>query len=145
MSCLHNVDNICKLKHINCVFPSEDCKHYKTLDTLVKEAITVDKETKHYCKYCFNARIYKPTDEERMDPYNTELTDENDYSSCGVGHCSYRKRFMITSGYGEPLRIEFEEYFPDDESWHIVGKYYPKYCPECGRRIDEYEKDNNNH
>ena len=39
-------------------------------------------ETKQpYCKYCFNARVYKPTDEELMDPFATELTDENDSSS----------------------------------------------------------------
>ena len=41
----------------------------------------VDEEVKpSYCKYCFNSRVYKPTDEERMDPSHTPLTDDNDYS-----------------------------------------------------------------
>ena len=144
MSCIHNVDNICKLRHINCCFPSDDCKHYKTLDTLVKEAINIDKQadtTKNcYCKYCFNARVYKPTDEELMDPFSTELTDENDYSSCSVGHCfSRNRRFMINSGNGHPVNIEFEEWTEEMPEWHRVGIYYPKYCPECGRILNEYD------
>lgn len=146
MSCIHNVDNICKLRHINCCFPSEDCKHYKTLDTIVSEAIHGPKEkTKPpYCKYCFNARVYKPTDEELMDPFATELTDDNDFSSCGVGESSMGTRFMISSGNGEPVRLEIDKFFEDYQEWYTVGKYYPKYCPECGRRLDEYEKVNNN-
>lgn len=93
-----------------------------------------------YCKYCFNARIYKPTDEELMDPYATELTDENDSSSCGVGECAKELRFMISSGYGEPVRIELDRWSENLKQWVTVGKYYPKYCPECGRKLDEYEK-----
>ena len=101
----------------------------------------VEEEPKSpYCKYCFNARVYKPTDEERMDPFATELTDENDSSSCGVGTSHNNTRFMITSGHGEPVRIEIDKFFEDYQEWHTVGKYYPKYCPECGRRLDEYEK-----
>ena len=102
----------------------------------------VDEEAKQpYCKYCFNARIYKPTDEELMNPFSTELTDENDSSSCGVGHCFTRnRRFMINSGNGQPVNIEFEEWTEKMPEWHRVGIYYPKYCPECGRRLDEYEK-----
>ena len=97
-----------------------------------------------YCKYCFNARIYKPTEEEMMDPFNTELTDENDSSSCGVGHCSKDTRFMITSGYGAPLRIEVDRWNDSVKEWHTVGRYYPKYCPECGRLLDEYDDNNYN-
>ena len=102
----------------------------------------IEEKTKQiYCKYCFNARIYKPTDEELMDPYNTELTDENDSSSCGVGHCFSRdRRFMINSGHGHPVNIEFEEWTEKMPEWHRVGIYYPKYCPECGRKIDEYDR-----
>lgn len=92
-----------------------------------------------YCKYCFNARVYKPTEEERMDPFATELTDENDSSSCGVGHSSMGTRFMISSGYGEPVRIEIDKFLELRQEWVTVGKYYPKYCPECGRRLDEYD------
>lgn len=101
----------------------------------------VDKEAKPpYCKYCFNARVYKPTEEELMDPFATELTDENDSSSCSVGHCFTRnRRFMINSGHGHPVNIEFEEWTETMPEWHRVGIYYPKYCPECGRRLDEYD------
>lgn len=104
----------------------------------------VDEEAKPtYCKYCFNARVYKPTEEELMDPFATELTDENDSSSCGVGTSCNNTRLMISSGYGEPLRIEIDKFFEDYQEWHTVGKYYPKFCPECGRRLDEYEKTTN--
>ena len=144
MSCIHNVDNICKLRHMNCCFPSEDCKHYKTLATIVSEAIhgTKEKSKQPYCKYCFNARVYKPTEEELMDPFATELTDENDSSSCGVGQSSMGTRFMISSGYGEPVRIEIDKFLELRQEWVTVGKYYPKYCPECGRRLDEYNEYN---
>lgn len=92
----------------------------------------------NYCKYCFNARIYKPTEEEWMDPFITELTDENDSSSCGVGHACKDYRYMISSGYGEPLRIEIDHWLTERREWITIGKYYPKFCPECGRKIDEY-------
>ena len=105
----------------------------------------IDDEAKpSYCKYCFNARVYKPTEEELMDPSATELTDENDSSSCGVGFSSTNVRFMISSGHGEPVRIEIDRWSDTLREWTTVGKYYPKYCPECGRRLDEYQQDNNN-
>lgn len=93
-----------------------------------------------YCKYCFNARVYKPTEEELTDPFATQLTDENDSSSCGVGHCfSRNRRFMINSGHGHPVNIVFEEWTENMPEWHRVGIYYPKHCPECGRKLDEYD------
>ena len=102
--------------------------------------IVKEEDKPPYCKYCFNARVYKPTDEELMDPFATELTDENDSSSCSVGNSSAGTRFMITSGHGEPVRIEIDKFLELRQAWVTVGKYYPKYCPECGRRLDEYDK-----
>lgn len=99
-------------------------------------------ERPSYCKFCFNARVYRPTDEEMIDPFSTELTDDNDLSSCGVGQCySKERRFTINSGNGKPVNIEFEEWSSKAERWITVGRYYPKFCPECGRRLDEYEED----
>ena len=101
--------------------------------------LVAEEDKAPYCKYCFNARVYKPTEEELMDPFATELTDENDSSSCGVGTSCNNTRLMISSGYGEPVRIEIDKFFEDYQEWHTVGKYYPKYCPECGRKLDEYD------
>ena len=144
--CKHYQDNgVCSMHGLFCDIPCDECKDYESnaiwtnshsnSDTL--EGVT---ERPPYCKYCFNARVYKPTEEEMMDPYYTELTDENDSSSCGVGKSSMGTRFMISSGYGEPVRIEIDKFLELRQEWVTVGKYYPKYCPECGRRLDEYDK-----
>ena len=149
MSCLYEMrGHFCSLHKIACTYPCEDflteeqvlnhnthCDSYNIAET----------ERKPYCKFCFNARIYEPTEEEMMNPFNTELTDENDSSSCGVGFSSTNVRFMITSGHGEPVRIEIDRWSDTLREWTTVGKYYPKYCPECGRRLNEYECINNNH
>ena len=93
-------------------------------------------ETK-YCRFCFNSRIYEETED---DWFRAPLTDENDSCSISVGdHCKNRQIY-ISSGHGEPTRIEFNEWFEDVQRWITTAKYYPKYCPECGRKIDEYER-----
>lgn len=94
-----------------------------------------------YCKFCFNARVYQPTEDDLLT--GNTLDDTNDSSSFVVGENMrpYRS-IMINSGNGEPLNIEFLEWAVTRERWETVGKYYPKFCPECGRRLDEYEKNN---
>ena len=97
-------------------------------------------KSKDYCKFCFNARIYEPTDEE---DYYHPLDDSNDGSYHGVGDAqdtAHNYRIMIASGGGESLRVECDWWFDKRKEWVNVSRYYPKYCPECGRRLDEYEK-----
>ena len=71
--CKHYQDNgVCSMYGLFCDIPCDECKDYESnaawnnshsnSDTL--EGIT---ERPLYCKYCFNARVYKPTEEELMD------------------------------------------------------------------------------
>lgn len=90
-----------------------------------------------YCEFCFNSRIYEEPED---DWFSTPLTDENDSCSIGVGRAGKNRCIRISSGYGEPTRIEFDEWFDGGQGWITTARYYPKYCPECGRKIDEYER-----
>ena len=81
------------------------------------------------CHVCDNARI------------NPELTDEDDFASFDIGKCMKGFRTMVSSGYGKPLRIEFEKWDEGAGRWVEVGRYYPKCCPNCGREITEYNTD----
>ena len=90
-----------------------------------------------YCRFCFNSRIYQETED---DWFGDRLTDENDSCSISVGRWEKNRRVMISSGYGKPTRIEFDEWLEGGQGWVTTARYYPKYCPECGRKIDEYER-----
>ena len=79
------------------------------------------------CDMCDNARV------------NEELTDNDDYHSRVIGTYSKECRIMLTAGWGRPLRIEVEKWNEDRQCWHLIGQYYPKHCPECGREIKEYK------
>lgn len=95
-----------------------------------------------YCKYCFNARVDEKIFHGSLDPYDECLTDDNDFSSHCIGvSCKPDKyNMMFNSGNGVPVNIECRVHV-DNYGWLQVSKYYPKYCPECGRRLDEYEKE----
>ena len=80
------------------------------------------------CYMCDNAKI------------NPELDDDCDYSACGVGNAMDNHRFMITSGWGKPLAIEFDIWSEKRKQWETYGVYNPNYCPNCGRKIFEYPK-----
>lgn len=82
------------------------------------------------CGYCYNARL---------EPECTDLSDDNDFSSACIGESSKGFRFMLSSGCGRPVRIELEYWSDSLHMWLTVGHYYPKFCPECGRKLDEYE------
>lgn len=98
-------------------------------------------EEPKFCRYCFNARICPPSD----NPFEPELTDENDYSSCGICQTNIsddeRYCIMLCSGAGKPPRLEFDVWQNTSKNphWATALQYYPKFCPECGRRLNEYE------
>lgn len=95
-----------------------------------------------YCKYCFNARVDEKIFQGSLDVYDECLTDNNDFSSHSIGHshkpCSYD--MMLNAGNGVPVNIEVRHH-DNTHGWYTIMKYYPKYCPECGRRLNEYKKE----
>lgn len=78
------------------------------------------------CYMCDNARI------------NGELTEDTDFSSCCLGRSTNGYRIMFSSGNRKAQRIEIEQY-DSNAGWFKIALYYPKFCPNCGREIKEYE------
>ena len=76
------------------------------------------------CGMCLNARV------------NDDLTDRNDLSYSGVGEFADGYRMFVASGGGKPLRLEIERL--TERGWALIGYWYPKHCPNCGREIAEY-------
>ena len=99
---------------------------------------TVNKEP---CRFCLNAH---------SDPEG-ELTPDNDLSYSTIGFSNAGHRLMLGCGDGKPLRIiagQWKQYPTNSKSydgisgtWTDVAVYYPKFCPECGRLLDEYQID----
>lgn len=81
------------------------------------------------CEMCYNARISD-------DP---ELTDETDVSYFTIGAIE-KYRIMSGAGGGKPPRLLFEVWNEKYGIWQTIGHYIPKYCPNCGRKITEYEE-----
>lgn len=80
------------------------------------------------CSFCFSAA------------FDSELDELNDYGSRTIGKMPHDYRLMFSSGCGLPPRIEFDEYDYDIKEWRLrLGSYFPKFCPECGRKITEYQ------
>ena len=76
------------------------------------------------CHMCNNARA------------DDELTEDNNLSYLAVGESVRRFRILFASGGGKPFRLLVE--FLIDNRWSTAAVYYPKYCPNCGRRLLEY-------
>ena len=98
-------------------------------------------ENKKYCNFCFNSRVYEPTEEELENPFATEFTDENDFSSISVGYSCNGHNLYLSSGAGKPMRFEVLAYNEKIRENQVVGLYSPKFCPECGRALTEYEQE----
>lgn len=79
------------------------------------------------CKMCLNAHV---------DP---DLTSDNDFSFFGVGECERSYRLAFRTGDGRPTGILVECY-DRGIGWNTIGFYWPKFCPNCGRRLTENEK-----
>lgn len=79
------------------------------------------------CYMCNNALV------------DEELRDDNDYGCFCIGDMPRYKRIMLCTGWGRPLRIEYDEWNDQYGKWSTAGCYYPKYCPNCGREIVEYK------
>ncbi|MDE6020474.1 MAG: hypothetical protein K2H01_05735 [Ruminococcus sp.] len=79
------------------------------------------------CFMCTNARV------------DFEFTDKNDFSSIGVGVSDTGFRMSIDAGFGKPLRIDVSMWDEGLQQNKLVCRYFPKFCPNCGRKINEYE------
>lgn len=102
---------------------------YPNEDTAIITYMSVGSLTKDPCHMCNNSKI------------DEELNDNNDYSACTIGIWNDDNlRMMLCSGGRKPTRIELEKWI-DKIGWVTIGVYYPKYCPNCGREIIEYNKE----
>lgn len=86
------------------------------------------------CPFCLNAS---------SDPMG-ELTTENDYSSLSVGRAMEHYRISIDSGDNKPTRIVVTHWNKDMQRNIDICMYNMKYCPECGRKLFENERFENN-
>lgn len=90
-----------------------------------------------YCHFCFNAHVWAKEPHPEEDYFDEGLHDGNDFSSCGIGCGGKSHQMFLNSGAGKPCNVETMEW-GEDNMWHTVAIYYPKYCPECGRELNEY-------
>ena len=105
----------------------EDCDEFRASEALE------DNKPNYYpepCDFCTNGRTHE------------DLSDDNDYGSHTIDVFSTEDRgyrLMLTYGWGKPLRIETDVWNDKRKEWSLhVLQYYPKFCPECGRRLSEY-------
>lgn len=84
-------------------------------------------KAKEHCRWCNNCKV------------DHHLNEENDFHAGTVGDTAPRYQIMIETGNRDSCRIEFNCWDDKTKMWHTVGRYYPKYCPECGRKIEEYK------
>lgn len=99
------------------------------------------------CGFCFNAYVDASLPKTEEDYFDNELTDDNDFGSSTIGYSSNGYQMYLNSGGGKPCNIEVCQWISDlnmlqhSGKWHTIGLYYPKFCPECGRPLTEYQID----
>ena len=95
------------------------------------------------CSFCYNAHVWEKEPHNEEDYFDTWLTNENDGSSITIGNTASGFQLFLNSGGGVPVNIELCQYrdngYRGQPGWATIGRYYPKFCPECGRKLDEYE------
>lgn len=69
---------------------------------------------------------------------NQEMDEDADLSYITIGKCLSDYRLVMAAGGRLPPRIEID--YRDGNRMQSAGVYYPKFCPNCGRRITEKEK-----
>ena len=86
------------------------------------------------CRFCDN----------HMVNHDLDLTEEQDFYAITVGKYEKGHRIMFHKQPYQPLCIDIEYWNENLKTpqWQLVGYYYPKFCPECGRKIDEYDRSN---
>ncbi len=96
------------------------------------------------CPFCFNAHVWakEPITEE---DYFGGLCDTNDASAATIGSKTNGFQIFLNTGGGTPVNIELcqwkENGYKGNPGWATIGVYYPKFCPECGRPLNEYRID----
>ena len=102
---------------------------YKYLFDTPEDQIMLQKP----CHFCDNARV------------NPDFNDHNDLHYMTIGRCNDGFGIYLGAGDAKPLRIEFDKWDIREQRYATVGRYYPKNCPECGRRLSEYERKEKGH
>ena len=92
------------------------------------------------CHFCYNAYVWAKEPHDEEDYFDEGLNDDNDGSSCSIGRCAIGFDMMFNSGMSKACNIEVRKWH-EGYGWAPIGYYYPKFCPECGRPLDEYQID----
>lgn len=94
------------------------------------------------CSFCYNAHVWAKEPRAEEDYFDEGLHDNNDMSAATVGSITDGFQIFLNSGGGEAVNIELcqwkEHGYRGQPGWSTIGIYYPKFCPECGRKLDEY-------
>lgn len=94
------------------------------------------------CSFCYNAQVWAKEPHNEEDYFDEGLHDNNDSSSATIGNKADGFQLFLNSGGGEAVNIELcqwkEQGYRGQPGWATVGIYYPKFCPECGRELNEY-------